>query len=537
MKVYVKRENWDGGIWFSLPASQESKKELMQELAIHHPSAMLPFAGGIDCMEEGLGYRLGRCLAGETLFLRDHFELWNRLAEAVDALTREERVVLEAALRQEQPDSIEKVMETLAHRQCYTLHPDIGTYEALGRYAVGQLKMEIPEEFSRYIDYPLIGNVWENYLGCLTEEGFVEKKKTEKPEYKQTERGDKEDTVFGIRIPKKNKPGRYLLFSLPVDAQKMEELRLESGYEHLEEMSEMEVVSQFYCLYEYLPPGSTLGELNQAAKEVQSLQGKGTVDRRTLLAALEAEVPESMEEACQVIRNYADYEILPVKSLEPESYAKYILGKKMIKIREELEPFFRYDILGKEFMERDGPVETSHGVLINKARAIPEMAQDSKAIRWYSPLTISCYNGEEGTFPEILSGEKAVPLRERIHKIVRESMEDYGESGLAGCLSNRLLQRKVVSMQPDVVEYAQDLFCVLDIQTRGKLNEREYHALREEWKEMMALGWGRQLFESPMDFQGDDAFLGFWDEENGKELFVRTEEEMGNEPPAMELKL
>ena len=536
MKVYVKRENWDGGVWFFLPASEEAREELLQELAGYHPSAMQPFAGGIDCMEEGLGHRLGRCLAGETLFLRDHFELWNRLAETLDDLTREEMVVLEAALRQEQPDSIEKVMETLGHRQHYTLHPDIGTYEALGRYAVKQLKMEIPEEFSRYIDYPLIGSVWENYLGCLTEEGFVEKKKTEKPEYKQTERRDKEDTVFAIRIPKKNKPGGYLLFSLPVDEKKMEELRLESGYEYLEEMSEMEVVSRFFCLYEYLPPGSTLGELNQAAKEVQFLQGKGTVDRRTLLAALEAEIPESMDEACQVIRNYADYEILPVKSLEPESYAKYILGKKMIKIREELEPFFRYDILGKEFMERDGPVEISHGVLINKARAIPEMAQDSKAIRWYSPLTISCYNGEEGTFPEILSGEKAVPLRERIHKIVRESMEDYGKSGLADCLSNQLLLRKVISMQPDVVEYAQDLFCVMDIQTRD-LNEREYHALREEWKEMMALGWGRQLFESPMDFYGDDAFLGFWDEENGKELFVRTEEEMGNEPPAMELKL
>lgn len=80
---------------------------------------------------------------------------------------------------------------------------------------------------------------------------------------------------------------------------------------------------------------------------MQSLQGKGTVDRRTLLAALEAEVPESMEEACQVIRNYADYEILPVKSLEPESYAKYILGKKMIKIREELEPFLGTIFWGK----------------------------------------------------------------------------------------------------------------------------------------------------------------------------------------------
>ena len=99
MKVYVKRENWDGGIWFSLPASQESKKELMQELAIHHPSAMLPFAGGIDCMEEGLGYRLGRCLAWETLFLRDHSALWNRLAAAVGDLIRETRVALEEALR------------------------------------------------------------------------------------------------------------------------------------------------------------------------------------------------------------------------------------------------------------------------------------------------------------------------------------------------------------------------------------------------------------------------------------------------------
>jgi len=59
----------------------------------------------------------------------------------------------------------------------------------------------------------------------------------------------------------------------------------------------------------------------------------------------------------------------------------------------------------------------------------------------------------------------------------------------------------------------------------------------EEWKEMMALGWGRQFLESPMDYQGDDAFLGFWDEENGKELYVRTEEEMEKAFSAMEFKM
>lgn len=92
-------------------------------------------------------------------------------------------------------------------------------------------------------------------------------------------------------------------------------------------------------------------------------------------------------------------------------------------------------------------------------------------------------------------------------------------------------------MQPDVVAYAQDLYCILDIQTKGELNDREYHALMEEWKEMMALGWGRQFLESPMDYQGDDAFLGFWDEENGKELYVRTEEEMEKAFSAMEFKM
>lgn len=54
---------------------------------------------------------------------------------------------------------------------------------------------------------------------------------------------------------------------------------------------------------------------------------------------------------------------------------------------------------------------------------------------------------------------------------------------------------------------------------------------------MMALGWGRQFLESPMDYQGDDAFLGFWDEENGKELYVRTEEEMEKAFSAMEFKM
>ena len=38
MEVFVKRENWDGGIWMKLPASEEQAEQLQEELAGYHPS-------------------------------------------------------------------------------------------------------------------------------------------------------------------------------------------------------------------------------------------------------------------------------------------------------------------------------------------------------------------------------------------------------------------------------------------------------------------------------------------------------------------
>ena len=48
MRIYVKRENWDGGLWLALPASDADAKKLMEELAQIHPSVMLPFVGEVD---------------------------------------------------------------------------------------------------------------------------------------------------------------------------------------------------------------------------------------------------------------------------------------------------------------------------------------------------------------------------------------------------------------------------------------------------------------------------------------------------------
>ena len=39
MKVLVKRENWDGGIWLNLPVTEEEAKQMYEQLKQIHPSA------------------------------------------------------------------------------------------------------------------------------------------------------------------------------------------------------------------------------------------------------------------------------------------------------------------------------------------------------------------------------------------------------------------------------------------------------------------------------------------------------------------
>ena len=58
MEVFVKRENWDGGIWIKLPASEEQAEQVLDELAGYHPSRMIPFIGDVEVPVAGLAHLL-----------------------------------------------------------------------------------------------------------------------------------------------------------------------------------------------------------------------------------------------------------------------------------------------------------------------------------------------------------------------------------------------------------------------------------------------------------------------------------------------
>ncbi|MCM1412590.1 MAG: antirestriction protein ArdA, partial [Lachnospiraceae bacterium] len=390
MRIYVKRENWDGGLWLALPASEADARRLQAQLAHLHPSAMMPFVGDVDSGIRGLE----KSLAGELVFENGHLELFNRLAGCTDGMGAEDMLLFSAAVEMEGSASIGQVLETMEHLDRYVLRPEIRDLEGLGRYAVRQEGKEIPEEIEGIFDYGLYASIHWQQHGCFTEGGFVErispgKEPAEKETGGRAGRERKMEAVFTVEI--KKQPYGYESISLPMPEGELAEAERKVEAACVGHDAGMRVFTAYDGLFEALPPGNTIRELNQAAVEVGALMERAEPDWKLLLAALEAELPETMEDACRIIRSCADYEFLPSDTLEPEAYARYLLKTEGIQIPAGLQPYLKYGEFGQKKLEEMHPVKTLYGVVANRHRPIQTAPEQPQTFRLFSPLTITSY--------------------------------------------------------------------------------------------------------------------------------------------------
>jgi len=525
VRIYVKRENWDGGIWFKLPATDAEAGKLWEELADIHPMPMVPYIGDVDC---GIGEMEG-CLLGEPVFEKGHLEMLGRLAKQLDEMGAEEFLLFTAAMEMDRPDSIEQALETMSHLDAYELKPQIRDMEGLGRYLAEKEKEEIPQAIEKIFDYGNYAAARREQYGCFTKGGFVERKKPQEGMPAGMEAGALPHKSVGTKavftVEVKKQPCGYESFFLPMAERELAEAEKRIDTAEYGYGAEMRVVAAYDGLYETLPPGCTIRELNQAAWEVREYMNHGESSRWLLLAALEAELPETMEDACRVIRRGAEYQFLPLKSLTPEGYARYVLERDGVRIPAHLQAYVNLREFGQKMMEETGPVHTCYGVVINRAHPIRPPRYSTGSIRLFSPLTISAYGGREPVQPLILSGQEAVFMQADIRGHIARSMQGYGEGGLAELLSNRILARKVRCMWPDVEEKGGELWGVLKVDTAAALTDREKAALAEEWRVIAGEGWGLQLMYRPICRGEREMHVGFWDTERGSGLFILPEEE------------
>ena len=99
MRIFVKRENWEDGIWMRLPATKEEAEQVRRSLEEQHPSVMLPFIGAVDSNFPELENRL----VGEIVFPAKNLDRLNQMAERLGSLNGEEEMLFQAAFRLEAP--------------------------------------------------------------------------------------------------------------------------------------------------------------------------------------------------------------------------------------------------------------------------------------------------------------------------------------------------------------------------------------------------------------------------------------------------
>ena len=545
MKIFVKRENWSDGIWMQLSATKEESEQVRRSLERQHPSMMLPFVGAVDSKFPELEERL----VGELVFQEKNLDRLNQLAERLESLNGAEEMLFRAAFRMEAPYTVGQILETLGHLDRYQLHPEIGNLEELGRYLSQEETSQLPEGLEAYVDYAGIGRLRQEDRGYLTEGGYVEKRKDlveqteageaqnreKEPETEKRQETEKMQGIFAVTLIRESFTDRYVRFTLPLPEQELAEKKRQAGI--TEEIPErVEISASIDGLLEHLSPGSTLEELNQAAKVIEELETCSGIDWKLAFAALEAELPGTMEECCRIIRNHQAYEFLPFPFLEPESFGHYYLEQEGLSLPESLKSHFDYRRYGQEKIRETGAAETFYGVVVNREHPICLDHGEEQELKLYSPLTLTTYEGYLFV-PPLTQRGKVPTFQATIRKGIAQSMGEYGTGGLAETLWNQLLARKISSIIPDVEECHGRLWGVARVSTTGELTDRELTGLKEEWKEIAAHGWG-ELFASRTLNTGNIRFhTGFWDTERGENLSLMTEEEFGREVGGFEIRM
>ena len=523
MEVFVKRENWEGGIWMKLPASQEQAEQVLEELAGYHPSRMIPFIGDVKAPVAGLAH----LLIGEFVFQESNLGQLNYLAAKIGSWSEQERAVFEAVLQNEKPDSMLLIVEAMEHLEQYECHPEIKSLEQYGHYLFEREGRTLPVELTGYFDYETYGRFHMKASERLTDEGLVTRINAPKMtvgKKQNLEVVQPGTTVFRVYLAFDKRCLEKICFYFPMTEKQLEALEDKCRTYGVDEV--VDYLSNIWELDQFLPPRLTFRELNQIAMEIQNLADKTTVSRKKLLASLEAEVPRDADAACRIIHNYKDYEFLPVQELSAEGYAKYLLNLHQIYIEKELEPYVRLREFGLQKMKENGPVETTFGALICKAHPIQELSPSVQEFRLYNSLAVTAYwNGSESFVPELLSGEELLSYENMIREKIQASLKSCPEKGLAEYLYSELLKKRVASMMPDVEAYAGSLWGVLTVRTYGELNNRELAAVMEEWKAMADSGWGEELFYRPIRTEKGEIYIGFWDTDNNDSLFIKMEEE------------
>ena len=343
--------------------------------------------------------------------------------------------------------------------------------------------------------------------------------------------GYEKDSVFWLRLDSpfyKRDYGRWYPLSLPADEEKLERVAEVLGVSDIEEGRICFYGSRYQGIEEVLPLSYGIRGMNAFAgclKQEKFLCSKEGMEK--LFSALEAERPENMQEVVEIAMRLEQYEFLPEKIVTAEDYGEYLLEEAQIVLDEKIAPFIDIEGYGFSQMEKNGIVQTEHGLIFRKDKPIQMLPKEFEGIRLFSPLTALMYGqeGYESDEPEEITPTQLCRYVSAIKKqLIKEQLDTEGDRGLAEYIRNRILRQKVFRMFPDVEVWQGELWGVLEIESYGKLSDTELNAVIAEWSGQASDGWGEGFEQRPIRTEEGDLYVSFWN--SGSDYFITTEEKL-----------
>lgn len=528
LKVYLSNIVTSDGLWLAFPLGNQERQEAMKfgaEGTNEIGAATSPLEG-LKTHLEGMTLQPGHGIR-ELEFLDQH----------TDCMTEKEKSIFQAALEIEKPRSVMEIVNLSCNLDKFVLYEGVSNHEELGKRVLGSEEMS--EKVALYMDYGAAGEKYAgSHAGCFTQLGYVARtgealdllydgKYLPKPGY------DKSCVIQAWLHSPYYAAGNYRHYpvSLPASDDRLAQAEEKLGWRKLDEYEVAGISCPVPELESCLPFSRDIREMNELSR-VLAEKGilKDAGEREKLFAALEAEMPGNMVEAMEIAAELEQYTVLPEDIRTAVDYAYYYLEDAQIYIDDEVQPFLDYERLGECKMREEGVVQTEYGLVLRRNCPIAQLTEELEEFRLFSPLKGILYpydedwGGISDQAEEVSAGELCQYEDQILERIGQEHLEEEGERGLAVYLGNRLLKRKVFSMNPTVEMWNGELWGVLEVKSHGPLSPQEMSGLMEEWLGQESDGWGEGFEQREIKTEEGDLCVSFWN--SGDDFFIKTEQEL-----------
>lgn len=302
-------------------------------------------------------------------------EQLNTLAIKIGYMGPEEQVCFEGALDLNPVAGMEDVLRIADGLDQYEMFLDVSSMVELGRYLVNNGMVEFPESVCPYLDFEKIGIEYDaNHGGVFKGTSYITRKEDAPEQALDADRPQ----VFKVHLYTSKvgdtMPGPYRLV-LPASGERLEQVKKLIGVDDFAQARIERVEYPLTALQDYLSTAdcSTVETLNVLAEEVEELlQTDGQLLK--LCGVLEAERPQTLNEALRVTQNLDDYERVPCGH-RPDEYGRYVMRHpeqfEIDDLLEDLEGFVDEEGYGKYRMQEDGVKATACGLIRRLSEPFP----------------------------------------------------------------------------------------------------------------------------------------------------------------------